>query len=532
MPLEYLKKYFNFSEFKPGQENIIKSIVSGKDTLAILPTGGGKSLCFQLPAIISEKLTLVVSPLIALMKDQVDALGARGIPSTFINSSLQTKEIAERMRDIKDGSVQILYIAPERFNAPSFQRLFQELHIGLFAVDEAHCISKWGHDFRPEYRLLANQISILRKRPVVAAFTATATEEVKQDIIKGLGLVNPEIHVGGFDRPNLYFFAREKMKKDQRLEEVARLAKSIQGAGIVYSLTRKETEKVALYLKEKGISAVAYHAGLEKNERERVQNAFMENEFRVICATVAFGMGIDKADIRFVIHAGMPATLEGYYQEAGRAGRDGEKAYCILLHSGSDTSLHHFFINKSRLDMLENGKTYSEISKALDVKYKQLRDMESYLYATNCRRRVILKYFGDPNISKPEDSCNSCDICLNFKWQTNPLPVSKPKPTSNITNTTMETVKLYQSNKTIQDIAKIRSLGVSTILSHLLTWYIDGGDFRIEEHITPEQEKTVIKAMAKAEDYTRLSPIKSELPDDITWEHIRMVIAKIQRIRL
>lgn len=531
---EHLQQYFNFSQFRPGQEEIIKSIMAGRDTVAILPTGGGKSLCYQLPAVMSEKLTVVVSPLIALMKDQVDALGARNIPATYINSSLDRNEANRRLRKVTDGSVRILYIAPERFTAASFQRLFRGWDVGLFAVDEAHCVSQWGHDFRPDYCLLARHIAELGRRPAVAAFTATATDEVKRDVIKGLGLIDPEIHVRGFDRPNLYFFARSKLKQSERLEEIVRLVKSISGAGIVYSLTRKETEAVAAYLRERGITAVSYHAGLEKNERTRIQGSFMENEFRVICATVAFGMGIDKADIRFVIHAGMPASLEGYYQEAGRAGRDGEKAYCVLLHSGKDTSLHYFFINKSRIDMQNSGKSRDEINRALGIKYRQRRSMESYLNATVCRRRVILEYFGDPAALDVGDSCQGCDICLNYQWQAVAPSVARAKKEVNktgLTDTVRETVKMYQSGTPAVGIAKIRSLGVSTVLGHLLSWYVQGGDFRFEEHITRDQERLVLEAMARCEDYTRLGQIKAELPEEISYEQIRMVMAKIQRTR-
>lgn len=531
---EHLKNHFGFTEFRPGQEAIIRSIIAGTDTLAILPTGGGKSLCYQLPALINNKATVVVSPLIALMKDQVDALNARDIPATFINSSLEQADIAERMRDVRDRSVQVLYVAPERFKSDAFRRLLQDIPIGLFAIDEAHCISQWGHDFRPDYRLLKIHLSELDRRPTVAAFTATATPEVKEDIITGLGLRNPSVHVGGFDRPNLHFFARQKLSSDARMLEIARLVKSMAGSGIVYSLTRKETEKVADFLKKQGISATAYHAGLQKHERTRIQHAFMENEFRVMCATVAFGMGIDKADIRYVIHAGMPATLEGYYQEAGRAGRDGGKAYCILLHSGKDTSLHHFFINKSKFDMQESRKDSGEIQKALDIKYGQLRAMESYLASHECRRKSILSYFGDPAVAQLGANCGACDVCLNFQWKmdsTENAKVHKQIAKQKIDDggTMMESAKYFMEGKSISDIAKIRSLGETTVFGHLITWYGAGGDFPIEEYVSPKEQRMILEAMAKADDYTKLSPIKEQLPETISWEQIRLVFAKIAR---
>ncbi len=528
----YLKQHFKFDSFKPGQKEIVQSIVDKHDTVAILPTGGGKSLCYQLPALINDKLTLVVSPLIALMKDQVDALQARGIPSTFINSSLELRDMDERMQDVRDRSIQILYVAPERFASDRFRRLLGEIDIGLFAIDEAHCISQWGHDFRPDYRLLANQISQLKNRPTVAAFTATATPEVKKDIIDRLALQEPHVYVRGFDRPNLHFFAQSSMKPKARIHEVARLVQSIQGSGIVYTLTRKETEATAEFLNEQNITATAYHAGLDKDKRTNIQHRFMENEFRVIVATVAFGMGVDKADIRFVIHAGMPGSIEGYYQEAGRAGRDGEKAYCILLHSGKDNGMHSWFSLKAQDDMARLGKQPHEIADMVSMKKRQLETMKQYL-DTQCRRRMILSYFNDEAISELSENCASCDICLNYQWKTSVLlRARRDRKTSSdeLSDTIGETVRLYQAGSSVDDIASMRSLGVSTIFNHLIRWYAAGGELPLEQFITKEEEQMVLTAMAKADDYTKLTPIKEHLPEDFSWEKIRMVIAKIHRI--
>jgi ATP-dependent DNA helicase RecQ len=539
---EHLKQHFKFDTFRPGQREVIQSIVDGNDTLAIMPTGGGKSLCYQLPALINDNITLVVSPLIALMKDQVDALQARGIPSAFINSSLETRDIREIEQDVRSRSIQVLYVAPERFKSPRFARLLSEIDIGLFAVDEAHCISQWGHDFRPDYRIMAEQIKGIRNRPTVAAFTATATPEVNEDIVKRLQLKDPHVYVRGFNRSNLHFFAREGLKDTERVNEVLRLVKSMKGSGIVYALRKKETEEIATFLTENGVKAVAYHAGLDKNLRTRIQQDFMDDKYKVIVATIAFGMGVDKADVRFVIHAGMPKTLESYYQEAGRAGRDGEKAFCILLHSGRDNSLHNFFINNSKSQMSEQGKTPEQIQSVLNVKYEQLRSIQNYIQSEACRRKFILEYFSDPAVKDFEEGCKSCDRCLGHKWSSAPLR-SEYRATEGLRNksidkkgdisgTIMETVKLYKEKQTIEEIAKIRSISERTVFGHLITWYMAGGDFKVEDFITPEEEKMVFEAMGKAEDLSKLTPIKEQLPEDFEWDKIKIVIAKIQRIKL
>jgi len=480
-----------------------------------------------------------VSPLIALMKDQVDALQARGIPSAFINSSLESSEIREIEQDVRDRSIQVLYVAPERFKSPRFARILSEIDIGLFAIDEAHCISQWGHDFRPDYAVMAQQIKCIRTRPTVAAFTATATPEVNDDIVKRLQLQSPNIFVRGFNRPNLHFFAREGLKGDERINEVLRLTKSMKGSGIVYALRKKETEEIADYLNKNGVKAVAYHAGLDKNLRTRIQSEFMDNQHKVIVATIAFGMGVDKADVRFVIHAGMPKTLESYYQEAGRAGRDGGKAYCILLQSGKDNSLHHFFINNSKTQMSEQGKSEKEIQSVLNVKYEQLRSIQNYIQSPICRRKSILEYFGDPAVKDFKEGCKSCDICMNFKWSSESKEKAKVEKnmvksgdSGEESGTIMESVKLYQEKQTIDEIAKIRSLSPRTVFNHLLQWYISGGDLNLSDFITPKEEKQVFEAMGKVEDLDKLTPIKEHLPEDFEWDKIKIVIAKVKRIKI
>ncbi len=531
-----LKKYFNFSQFRSGQKEIVESIMAGRDVVALMPTGGGKSLCFQLPAILSGGISIVISPLIALMQDQVDGLVARGISATFINSSLSFDEIDQRLFEIKNGKTKIVYVAPERFANRQFQKLFAELEVFLLAVDEAHCVSQWGHDFRPDYLNVKEYIALLAKRPIVAAFTATATPEVKDDIIERLALQSPDVFVRGFDRPNLKFFVRANLKKKERASEALRIAKSIKGSGIIYAITRKETEELAKFFKAQGISATAYHAGMAGDKREKIQNDFMENKFKVIVATIAFGMGVDKADIRFVIHVGMPGSPEGYYQEAGRAGRDGEQAFCILLHSKSDASLHNFFILTSKGEMKAQGKTWEDSQKVLSVKYAKLNKMKEYVGLETCRRLLLLEYFGDPAVKNHSGNCGGCDVCLNYKWDKSNVSESDrerrsakqkvPRAPGEIFGTVLETVELYKQNYAPEAIAKIRSLGVSTIFNHLVQWYEAGGDFQIADFLSPEEELQISQAIEKVGSLEKLSPIKKELPAEISYEQIRMAIAK------
>lgn len=534
-----LKKYFNFSQFRSGQKEIVESIMSGKDVVALMPTGGGKSLCFQLPAILSDRISIVISPLIALMQDQVDGLVARGISAVYINSALSFDEISQRLQDIKAGKIKIVYIAPERFGNRQFQKMFSQLEVFLLAVDEAHCVSQWGHDFRPDYLNVKKYIALLPKRPVVAAFTATATPEVKDDIIQRLELRNPDVFVRGFDRPNLKFFVRENLKKKERAQEALRIAKSIKGSGIIYAITRKETEELVRFFKANGTSAAAYHAGMSADRRERIQNDFMENKFKVIVATVAFGMGVDKADIRFVIHVGMPSSPEGYYQEAGRAGRDGEQSYCILLHSKSDASLHNFFIMTSKGEMKSQGKSWEESKNVIDVKYAKLNKMKEYVGLDTCRRLLLLEYFGDPAVKNHSGNCGGCDVCMKYKWdKATQSEIAGEKKTSKkkikrtsgeIFGTVLETVQLYRQGYVPQAIAKIRSLGVSTIFNHLIEWYESGGQFKIEDFLSFEEEAQILKVIEKVGSMEKLSPIKKHLPLEISYEQIRMAIAKKKR---
>ena len=351
-PLDALERHFGFGEFMPGQEAVVSSLLSGQDCLAVMPTGGGKSLCYQLPAMVMEGVTIVVSPLIALMKDQVDSLQRKGIPATMINSTLAPEEQSERLRDLAEGKFKLVYVAPERFRSSQFIHALKQVPIALFAVDEAHCISQWGHDFRPDYLRLSEAVAEL-DHPQTAAFTATATPEVQKDILQVLKLRDPLVSISGFERPNLSLNVilceghREKYDRLQRLVDEHK-------TGIVYCATRKRVEEVSASLSGMGVKLVAYHGGMEDKDREWAQNVFLDRSYDVAVATNAFGMGIDRSDVRFVAHFDVPGSIEAYYQEAGRAGRDGEPSECELLFNYADTRTQEFFIdgNNPGLDII------------------------------------------------------------------------------------------------------------------------------------------------------------------------------------
>ena len=393
--LPLLKQYFGFTSFRPLQEEIIRDSLAGKDVFALLPTGGGKSLCFQLPALARGGLTVVVSPLIALMKDQVDALQAAGVPATFLNSSLVAGEGRERLRGLHQGEYRLLYVAPERLMLSGFLEDLKRWNVQLIAIDEAHCISEWGHDFRPEYR----QISQLRKHfPDVPfmALTATATGRVREDIVNHLQLREPKCYVASFNRPNLTYRVIAKNKPfDQLLDFLRSRPKE---SGIVYCLSRKATESVAERLHESGIRAKPYHAGLSPKERSDHQELFLRDNIRVVCATIAFGMGINKPNVRFVVHYDLPKNIEGYYQETGRAGRDGLPGECVLLFSPGDAVKQTTFIDE------KPNPQEREIAR------KQLQQMVHYAECANCRRSELLGYFGEEFAAA---DCGACDNCLS-----------------------------------------------------------------------------------------------------------------------
>ena len=396
------KKYFGHDRFRPGQEALIDSILSGRDTLGIMPTGGGKSICYQVPSLLLPGLTLVISPLISLMKDQVSALEAAGVPAAYLNSSLDTESYREACRRVRQGRCKLLYVAPERLENERFLQLIETCGISLAAVDEAHCISQWGQDFRPSYLRIPRFLEALPQRPVVAAFTATATEDVRRDVARLLELRDPFVQVTGFDRPNLYFDVQRP--KDKLAALLALVRKQRGRSGIVYCATRAKTEEVCRRLQEAGISAACYHAGLTDQERMESQEAFRFDRVSVMAATNAFGMGIDKSNVGFVIHFNMPKSLEAYYQEAGRAGRDGEPAECILLYSPRDVATAKFLIENG-----EENEAMDETARA-EVRrqdYRRLEAMAGYCKTTGCFRAYILRYFGQ----EPPDRCGNCGSC-------------------------------------------------------------------------------------------------------------------------
>lgn len=400
---EILKHYFGHDTFRDGQENIIDNISNGNDALCIMPTGGGKSICYQIPALMSDGIAIVISPLISLMKDQVTSLNQNGIRAAYINSTLTSAQQSRAIYNAMRGEYKLIYVAPERLEVPAFLNLCNSIKISLIAVDEAHCVSQWGHDFRPSYLKIADFISKLDNRPVISAFTATATDAVKRDILNLLGLKNPYQITTGFDRKNLFFAVKRPQRKQKEL--LAIVSEHKNQSGIIYCATRKNVEKVSDFLNDNGYRSLIYHAGLNSEIRNRNQEDFINDRCNLIVATNAFGMGIDKPDVRFVVHYNMPKNLENYYQEAGRAGRDGENSDCILLYSPADVHTQRFFIeNNDENDEL----TDEQREKIKKNDYYKLNKMVGYCTSTTCLRNYILNYFGEYHTN----DCNNCSACL------------------------------------------------------------------------------------------------------------------------
>ena len=401
-PKEALKAVFGYDSFRPGQEAVINAILDGRDILAVMPTGAGKSLCYQVPAMLFSGITLVISPLISLMQDQVKALNEAGVNAAFINSSLSEKELNDTFKNAYKGHYKIIYVAPERLMSEGFISFAKSVEISMVTVDEAHCISQWGQDFRPSYMDIAEFINILDKRPIISAFTATATQNVREDIICSLGLNDPYFLVTGFDRENLFFQVDKPQNKERFILDFIERHRG--ESGIIYCATRKNVDSLYTLLRKQHISVGKYHAGMSNEERKQMQNDFVFDYTSIVIATNAFGMGIDKSNVRFVIHYNMPSSMENYYQEAGRAGRDGLNSECILLFSPQDIIINRF--------LLEH-KDFSDIDPidAMTIRerdIKRLQIMEGYCYTTECLRNYILKYFGED----PKKPCDDCGNCL------------------------------------------------------------------------------------------------------------------------
>ena len=393
--LRMLETYFGYTSFRPAQEAPIASLLRNEDVIGIMPTGAGKSICFQIPALCKAGLTIVFSPLISLMKDQVDGLLVQNIPAALINSTLTQSEFNKTMYEVRSGKIKLLYIAPERLSSNFFCNVLRALPIAQVIVDEAHCISEWGHDFRPSYRLIGEWLDSLPRRPIVGAFTATATKYVENDIKKLLGLDKANVYVTGFDRPNLSFSV---IRTPKRMDYVVHYVRQhVNENGIIYCATRKDVDRVYENLTRAGIKVGHYHGGLNDEVRREMQNAYADDKLQVMVATNAFGMGIDKSNVRYVLHYQMPRNMESYYQEAGRAGRDGAPAECILLYSGQDVQVHKYLIEQS-----------IETPERQNVELRKLQSMIDYCFCSNCLRKYMLNYFGESTVWTTCDNCSSC----------------------------------------------------------------------------------------------------------------------------
>lgn len=468
---EILKTYFGYESFRNGQEAIITSLLSGEDALAIMPTGAGKSICYQVPALLLPGITLVISPLISLMQDQVKSLNEAGIHAAFINSSLTEAQISKALALALKGTYKIIYVAPERLESTEFMHFALNARISMVTVDEAHCISQWGQDFRPSYLKIVDFMERLPQRPIVSAFTATATEEVKTDIECILKLNHPNIVVTGFDRENLYYSVEHISGKQKDDFVIDYIGKHPTESGIVYCATRKNVDALCEKLSDRGISVTSYHAGIDNETRQKNQDAFIYDRASVIVATNAFGMGIDKSNVRFVIHYNMPQSMENYYQEAGRAGRDGGNAQCILLFSAQDVRIHKFLLEQKEFE----GMDAEEIELLKQRDGHRLRVMEGYCKTTLCLRQYILGYFGE-QIHMPCDNCGNChreysemDMTADAKWVVNCIAETRGRYGQNIVIGTLLGAKR----------ARLKEIGATGYKSYGALAHRGEGDIRL-----------------------------------------------------
>ena len=441
-PHSILKKVFGYDSFRPGQEEIVSRLLAGQDVLAVMPTGAGKSICYQVPALLLPGITIVVSPLVSLMKDQVGALVQAGVAAAFLNNSLTDNQKALMLHRAREGWYKIIYVAPERLEMPGFQRFAQERPISMVTVDEAHCISQWGQDFRPSYLRIKAFVDGLPSRPVVGAFTATATAHVRDDIREQLALQKPYEVTTSFDRPNLYFETRRALPSQKPKELLDLVLKEGSNAGIVYCSTTRQVDETARLLQSRGIRAAAYHAKLDADTRRQNQDDFLYDRVQVMVATNAFGMGIDKPNVRFVIHYNMPKDLESYYQEAGRAGRDGQPARCTLLYSGTDVRTIRFFIEKEM--EADNGLPADVKAEAARKAEERLKYMTFYSTTQDCLRGFLLHYFGEAAPKK----CGSCSCCLAAEQEAQlQIEYSRRRAADNARRLEMQQYEKEKNNK-------------------------------------------------------------------------------------